>query len=224
MSNEDALELFHYIYGDHTYKVNCLIKNGNEPRYYSVRFDNLKRKTKDVYLVRWREWKEQTGEDWQKRILATREKWLKRQAEFKAQRLENEKGRKQFFSNLVKYTKILIYLPIGAVAVYLLYWLGLLGIVIVENWSSIAGIFLAILYGIWSALPWVFLVIAGLLALSFLIGGAVVLLKKCSFPGKELFKKSFGAAWSPFRSVGGFFAMYFRAFKDDHCPSIEWEE
>jgi hypothetical protein len=32
-----------------------------------------------------------------------------------------------------------------------------------------------------------------------------------------------GKTWAPFASVGSFFAMYFKTFKENHCPPIEWE-
>ena len=222
MSDESALRLFGYIYGN--YSGFSYLEE--EATYIPTfgRWSDLKPKAREIHMARWTGWKEQVGDNWRERILAAREKQLKKQKELDVIIAEGKGRRKQFYNSLVKYTKILVYLPIGTVVIYLLYWLGRLGLVIHEHWTSIWSAVASLLSWIWLGLPWVFLILGCVIALSFLVGGVVALIKKCSFPGKELIGRTAGTVWSPFRSVGGFFAMYFRAFKDDHCPSIEWEE
>ena len=223
MSDNDAYNLFGFMFG-WGYNNDKLIENEDDSVTPIINYDfgELKSKVQSRYYARWTEWRVRAGDKWTERIKNARAKHLKAQEESKETRLSAEKQRKQFFNKLVKYTKLMVFLPIGIVGVYLIYWLSLLGIVIVENWSAIVAFFAAFGLWLWNALPYVGAVILAVIVLILLVGLVVSLVKKCniSFPGASLAKK----VWSPFKSVGNFFVMYFKAFKENHCPAIEWDE
>lgn len=223
MSDHDAYNLFNFMFG-WGYNNNKLIENEDDsitPITNHI-FDKLKSKVQNRHWARWREWRARAGDKWTERIKTAKEKYVKSQEESKETRLSAENQRKQFFNKLVKYTKLMVFLPIGVVGVYLIYWLSLLGIVIVENWSAIVAFFVAFGLWLWNALPYVGLVLFCAAVLILLVVLVVSLVKKCniSLPGTQLAKK----IWSPFKSVGGFFVMYFKAFKENHCPAIQWED
>lgn len=241
MTDDDIYNfIFRFIFNDHKcFGGDTDIERYKDQHYRasSYKFDNLKKKARERYTVLWDTWKNRAGDDWETRLRAARERWIeaeKKRSEIRRQleeaKLAAEARRRQFFASLVKYTRLLVILPIGIVTIYTLYWLGRLGIIIVENWSEIMAWFVSVFSAIWGfiiwAAPWTGVIVGGLLVIGITVYSVAKLIIRCniSIPGVQLSKRVFGAAWSPFRSVGSFFAMYFKTLKDNHCPSIEWDK
>lgn len=176
----------------------------------------------------WVMWKERAGEGWEERLRTAREAYQerKRLAEEAAEaaakaNADAERRRKQFFSKLVQYTKYLVALAVGIPAIYVTYWLALLGLVIVENWAGIVGFFASVISFIWHGVsnggPWVLLAIAGIAVIAMTIKLLVFSTKK--FVAAPSVKQATAKA----SSGVGFLTTYLKTFKENHCPAIEWE-
>lgn len=261
MSEDDAYDLFSFIFG--WYRGSAEI---NTVRW-SSKFGKLNPKKRKKYLDQWKKWEAKWNSDeWKAKMAARREKLLKLEKERaeKAQemeRLRKEKAKKsaeraalrakrhkQMMVALAKYTKFLVLLPIGIVAIYILYGLGLLTLLIMENWTPIAGGFSAIGSWLLWATPWLLGILLGVAAFGVLVYLFVRLIKKCvlwlpPIPRLNLPEmpwlskllapfKAFGRGIADAFSkvIGGinsavdFFVMYVKAFKENNCPAIDWEE
>lgn len=235
MSDDDAYSLFKFIYD--TRGRDDDIEFVKDYGWTNHKFDVLSKKDQNKYLARWKTWKKSVGDNWENRLKEARERWIeaeKKRAELREQ-LEKERQaaearRRQYYAALVKYTHLLIILPIGVAAIYLVYALGLLGIILFENWTSITGFFAWLFSSIWHGLlvatPWVLGGLAVLLCVGFIVYMTINLFKKCniSIPGSGFIKRVASAVASPFKSGAEFLAMYFKTLKENHCPSIEWDE
>jgi len=149
---------------------------------------------------------------------------------------------------LAKYTKFLVFLPAGIIGIYLLYWLGLIVLFIMENWASVSSSLSAIVAFFLWFIPAALVVLLFLAAITTVVFIAVKLIKKCAlwlppFPKIELSKSpwhdklyalfvSFARFLKKitlkigggFNSAVEFFTMYAKAFKENNCPAIEWRD
>ena len=200
MKDDDIHSLFGFIFGwsELDSKNNINIQEG-----YTPQFRHMNDRKRKRYLDRWKLWKNKAGDSWEEKLKSIRndefDGWAiesKKNAEFFRKKTkkeaekrekdallkaelskkieERDKKRKQLYAKIAVHTKYVFYLIIGVFGSYLLYWLGLLGILISENSSSI----LSFLSSVLSAILWAIPVILGALLGAVLIGTTVFILVK----------------------------------------------
>jgi len=235
LSDQDAYSLFHFMHGwswwydsEHSYKSESGI---DSPRLsLGDKFRKLKPKARNRYIARFERWKELIGDAWTERIYTIREERTAKKAievEAEKQRVEikynlereqkerkeqtkeeTKRKRRQMYNEIIVYTKLLVWLPAGLVGLFVLYWLGRLGLVILEHWASITSattsFFSTLISGIIFIIPWV---LGSVLLATIFLGVSFVFLKlisKCDFsfisrvsiPGADKAKAVGSGMWS----------------------------
>jgi len=194
MTPQQAHWLFDFIYSWST-----------EPKYRHERykFSLLKENKKRQFLARFNAWKDVT-DNWEDIIKDEQKKIMEAKAAFE----EAKRQRKKKYMQIAQYTKTLVLLPIGIGAIYLLYFIGLTVILILENPEQ----FLAIL------------ITFGVIA----VGCAIVALTVKSLDNRGVAWKALNGVASPVArgtsEVWSFFKMNFDAFMKNYCPTIEWKD
>lgn len=205
-----AYQLFKSIHGWSDLYNSYLISKTSIFSYSNHYFDM--REGKRILLRdRLKAWQDKNT-DWRERILDARKEEIELLKDEKARKSERRAG----FLKIVEYTKLLIWLPVGVVINYLVYWSALLVLICLENSEQF-----------WSAL----LIGAGALAMIITIIGLISLIihmewhktyiaKPFMFIGKvTLFPVGRGI-----KEVCSFLWMNVKAFKENYCPQITWSE
>lgn len=230
--------------------IKIINKYGNvHQAYHNIDFYDLKPKKRKKLLDKWEAWKS-TNDNWDSIILNKIVEINKRNKELEKVRCEIEerkqkekserekrirekvKQRRKLFSKLVQYTKCLLFLAFGTVGIYVLYYLGVLGLLIYENWDSIVN-WTLILLGIAGLLLGA---IVFIILLCVLVKFAIKFFEKCnlSMPSFLIPSKYIKAPFLLSRKVAvkvfnfvtdkiDFFVIFVKTLKEDNCPPIEWE-
>ncbi len=207
MTDQDAYNLFFFMYGwEPEYDT-----NGIDDRLWRTNaYRHLKQKKGNKYLDRFNRWKKLMGDNWEKNIKTIRKKekakadelWeekckerdeedkkkaLIREAKWEKKRIKEEqkaaaaRRRNEMYNNIIVYTKILVWLPGGLIALFVLYWSARLGLVVYENWSELvsttASVISAIIFGILYIIPWVLGAVLAMMVLAGFIYMAVMRLE-----------------------------------------------
>ena len=238
MTDDDALDIYSALYNLYDYKDDLFISN--DP-YLKRKWDDTGNKTYRAYLDKLTRWKNKTGEEWQTRLMELAKQRETRKLEearllaiWETEQEAKKKRLAKTFNVIAYYTKYLVYLGLGVVGVYALYFLALFGLFVYEGRSIIAGVLNSFLHFLHTVFvdggPYVLMVLAGLAVLAPLVILTVKLLVKCN-----LFQVSRSAKPSKLyrflakldngiHSVVGFCVMYAQAAKQNYCPHIDWEE
>lgn len=187
MTDQDAYNLFFFMYGWEREYDNG-INDDRLYLWRTQAYRDLKQKKGNKYLDRFDKWKELIGDNWAANIKAIRgkekakadklwdektkkqdekrkkkelileAKWGKRRIK-KEQKAAAVRRRNKMYNNIITYTRILVWLPGGLIALFILYWSARLGLVIHENWSGLVGAMTSfvssIIYGILYIIPWI---------------------------------------------------------------------
>lgn len=203
-------------------------------------------------LDKWNNWKKNNS-DWKEKLISIRKRVLEEERRYEEERqkaaerrrarkekmLERAARMKKFHLALAKYTKYLLLLVFGVIGVYIIYGLALLILTIYENGGAILDTILSALSAIWLFITWAAPFVGGVLAGIFAIILVVKLIRKCSLsfptiPGLKYAAKPFvvlgsfigtvfSKLWYLVSGVVDFFATYFKVFKENNCPPIEWK-
>ena len=235
LSDQDAYSLFYYMHGWRYWYDKEGIES-EESRFglgTTTQFYELKSKTKMRYIARFNRWKKLIGDAWTERIYAARKdveaqeselmETMRRETETKysldeekrkrkerKERIKEETKRKriQMYNDIITYTRLLVWLPAGLVGLFVLYWLGRLGLVMYEHWTAISSatitFFSTLLSGIIFMIPWA---LGSVLLAAFLLGVGYILTKlitkcdlsffsKVSIPGASKAKAVGSGMWS----------------------------
>ena len=242
-TNDTGKSNHYYMNEEERYDFICM--SDRKRKIFIDRWYNWKRDNKDwkekLAKVRMRRIEEENKLREERARLAVEKEKAKYKAENKAKRM------KKLYLSLVKYTRYLLLLVVGIVTIYLVYWLALLGLNIYENWNAICGSIWSVLSAIGSFIVRVAPLTGIILLISFGITFATILfiklIRKCSVS----FYQMLGIKYiiTPFRFVGkypvravgkalsvlskiksvvNFFRIYFRTFKENNCPPIEWKQ
>lgn len=235
MDDESAYDLLNYIFSvpffcfDNDYddpKINDDERNENTHFYGS----SSKRKRR--YHDQWKRWKTK-NEDWQERLLVIRKRRQEIRKANEAYRKEQEEAakkaeinRKKLMAALVKYTKYVGVAIVAAVGCGAVYLLAMLTHTIYDCWGGITAWLWSAIWTIGAALWWVApyagLIILGILVLVGLVVLLYTLIDKCNITIPV--PKVFGRIGNSIEEVAEFFFTFAKAFKEDNCPAIEWEE
>ena len=234
MTDQDALNIYWHMYDAYDLYGNFVVSDS--PRRWSKWFDSEKyEKQFKVYKDKLERWKSKVG-DWKTRLkeLENAQKIEKaKQAKWEEEQREKKEARRKklskIFNSIAYYTKYLVYLLVGTIAVYALYGLSLLGLIIYENrraiGASFASMFNAIGHAFAVGFPWILLGVAVIATLIFLGSILFKFIKKCNLfhigaPEKDGFLDKLAKG-----IVSGFefFALYFKAAKENYCPHIDWQ-
>lgn len=238
MSDEDALDIYSTLYKITNYKGVVSI---SDDAYLRDKWYDSKTKAYKAYVEKLERWKKKVGDAWQSRLQTLAEEREARRkeqerllAKWEAEQEAKKERLKKVFNAIAYYTKYLLYLVMGVVGVYVLYFVALLGLWIYEAradiYSGLASFATFLLKAVVVGGPYVLGAIAGLAVLIPVVMLAVKLLAKCNLfqvsrstkPSKLylMVKKVADGIGSVFE----FFVMYAKAAKQNYCPHIDWEE
>lgn len=218
VTDQQAYQLFRFIYGwRYDYEQTNLTS-----LYTTYKFDDMRYNKKKLYRGRFSAWKEKYN-DWQKRILTFKALEDKKYIEAEEKRKTKKASRRASLVNIAERTKILVWLPLGIIANYLVYWSALLVLVCVENPMGFLMVFLGAVS--------VLICIAAVAAITLLAVDRGWDESDVARPFKavgRVIAKPFGFVFNPIgrgiKEVCGFLWMSVVAFKENYCPQIDWKD
>jgi hypothetical protein len=203
-----AYQIFKIIHGWRYYYRSGLDLDTN---YTTIEFDKMRESKRSMYKGCLEAWKNK-HKDWRDRILDCH----KREMELINAEKNKKNARRAKFAKLAQHTKILVWLPIGVATIYLSYWSGLLVLVCIDNPDTF--FYVMRLIGI------------TLIGVALFVGACVFMARNGWFDadvGKP-FKAIGRVIWFPIKltivPICSFLWMNVKAFKENYCPSIEWQE
>jgi len=206
MTDWQAYQTFKIMYSWYSYykrDLDCL--------YTTTRYSEMRYSKKTFYYDRLDAWQKKHN-DWKERILACR----KEDEKIIAAELERKAASRAVFVKIAERTKLLVWLPIGVAANYLLYWSALLVLVCLEN----TGVVWETLFAVGCTVVGVAIIIA----LGFLIARMGWLEADIAKPFKAVGRAVFCPIGRGIKEVCNFLWMNVVAFKNNYCPKIEWKE
>ena len=180
----------------------------------STAFDKLRSGKQKMLLGCFKAWQNK-NDDWKEILVAN----YKKDEEQKSKELKKKKDRRKNLATLAERTKLLVWLPLGIAAIYLSKWTALLVLVCLENPVGFFNILIAI--GMFSVM------ILALIGTAFLfiklIESDTNIARPFVVAGRTV-AKPFKFIGRGFAEAGKFLWMNVKAFKENYCPGIEWED